>query len=69
MQYIKIKYIVDYRKITNIFFSNEGQCFFPRGDNHMIIKFENFHLQNHWASFHQTWQRASLGEGDAKFYK
>ena len=26
-------------------------------------------LQNHWANFNQTWQKASLGEGDSSLFK
>ena len=35
------------------------------------LNFSHFHLllQNHWANFSQTWQKASLGEGNSNFLK
>ena len=30
-------------------------------------RFKNFLLQNHWANFNQTWQKASLGEEDSSW--
>ena len=33
----------------------------------LSVNFSHFHLllQNHWAKFNQTWDKASLGEGDS----
>ena len=37
----------------------------------LFVNFSRFHLllQNHWANFNQTWQKASLGEGDSSLFK
>ena len=54
---------------------NGGPYPFSRGDNYNkivkihIIIFKNLHLQNHRANFNQTWYKASLGEGNSRFYK
>ena len=57
-------------------YSNEGPRPFPRGGNneiakkiHVFTKFKNLLLQNHWAYFNQTWQKASLGEGDSNLFQ
>ena len=54
--------------------SNEGPHSFPRGNNYKIckntfMKFKNLLLQNYWATFNQTWHKASLGEGDYSLFK
>ena len=38
------------------------------GDENKLTKFNNL-LHNHWANFNQIWHKASLGEGDSRFYK
>jgi hypothetical protein len=47
--------------------SNKGPGSLQRGDNHKNVKmgwghFKNLFLQNHLASFNQTWHKSSLGE-------
>ena len=37
----------------------------------LSVHFSRFHplLENHWANFNQTWQKAFLGEGDSSLFK
>ena len=34
-----------------------------------LTTFKNLLLQNHWASFNQTWHKVSRGERDSSFFK
>ena len=36
-----------------------------RREGRKLFKLKNFLLQNHSASFNQTWHKAALGEGDS----
>ena len=53
--------------------SNEGPRPFPKGDNYEIAKYIDEILksspQELLGQFNQTWQEASLGEGDLSFVK
>ena len=52
--------------------SNEGSRPFPKGDNYEIAKYIDEILKSSrqlLGRFNQTWQEASLGEGDLSFVK
>ena len=40
-----------------------------QNSNNTLTTLKNLFLQNQAAYFNQTWHKASLGEGNSKFYK